>query len=100
MNDMEKSKNKTDLEVADLAEKLRLVLETHQSVETDLTSKINHLVPIHKAISEEYLKNKTRAEYIKSQTVQINEKIVEMAENKTVMLKQIDKTNGEIEELE
>jgi hypothetical protein len=83
-----------------LNSQLKSKLNEHETLGKDLKNRIETAELIHKAIFDEYFKNKSRLEYMKSHTIEMNNKMIEMTENKAIMLKQIEKFNNEIESLE
>lgn len=89
-----------DTEIASLTENLRSILDSHVKLEAELRAKIAEAEPKHKQIADEHSPKKSRVDYMKTHTVQMNEKMIEMDENKVVMLKQIEKMLAEIEDLE
>lgn len=100
VEEIEKVKIRLDEEVQVLTEKLNNKLEAHKSLEANLKARIAKLEPEHANINQEYLKNKYRLEYMKNHSNEMNTKMTEMAESKKIMVKTIEKTNHEIEELE
>ena len=100
MEKIEATKILLDDEISILSAKLAETLHNHNILEADLTKKMSIAEPLHKKIIDEYTANKSQLEYMKSHTIQMKAKLIEMAENKTIMLKLIDQTNIENEALE
>ena len=96
---LEAEKIMLENDVASLTSNLNEIQKNHFNLETELTAKLNVLEPKHKADFEEYENNKNRLNYMKSHTIEMNERIVEMTESKKMMVKSIEKINGEIEKL-
>ena len=97
--ELESEKIQLENEVASLRSKLNEIQTNHSNLETELTAKLAILEPKHKIDFEEYETNKNRLSYMKSHTVEMNERIVDMANSKKMMLKAIEKTNAEIKQL-
>lgn len=98
--DIEIIKLALDDDVSVLNDKLNQKLQSHRNLETDLRARIAKLEPEHASSFEDYFKSKTRLEYMKSHSAEMNSKMVEMAESKKLMVKSIQRTNLEINDLE
>jgi DNA repair ATPase RecN len=99
VDEIETIKLNTDLECFNLEKALTDTLSDHNKLETTLTNKLNELEPKHKEIFNIYDENKQRLDYVKQHTREMKEKMNEMAKSKDVMIKTIQKTSEEIEEL-
>ena len=86
-------------DVESLSVNLNEIQRNHKLLEDELTAKLNILQPKHKADFEEYEQKKNRLNYMKTHTVEMNDRIVEMTGSKKMMVKSIEKTNEEIEKL-
>ncbi|CAF0773603.1 unnamed protein product [Brachionus calyciflorus] len=87
-------------EVRILNEKLAQTLSNHNHLETTLNQKILELEPKHSKASQDYFTNKANLDYMKTHSNEMNKKIDEMNDSQKYMIKNIEKTNREIENLE
>ncbi len=99
VEEIEHTKLNSDLECYNLDTSLKETISKHNALETVLNSRIKELEPQHENIFNLYADNKSQLDYMKQHTIQMNERMVELAKSKEFMQKTIEKTNAEIDEL-
>lgn len=100
VNEIEQRKIHLDNQVARLTEDLNNLLRLHPKVEADLKQKFSIADVESKNVLDVLNTHKSRLNHMKSHMAEMKNSMDEMAIGKTNMLKNIDKLNLEIENLE